>query len=101
MSSRQETVRSRPAPHESDLLGWCFGGLCLIPDADMSSFWHQEEGEEEAHRGNRDRIDQRVADAAGGRESRRGDERHQSATPAVADVIWHRHRRVANPAGEV
>ena len=51
--------------------------------------------------GTSDRVDQRVADAAGGRESCRSDERHQSAAPAVADVIRHRHRRVSNPAGEV
>src|SRR6478736_3958473 len=75
-------------------------GLFRLPDADLASLRHQEECKEEAYRWNRDRVDQRVADTASGRESRRRDKRHQSATPAVADMIRHRHRRVANPAGE-
>src|SRR5690348_4478706 len=69
----------------------CGSRLYRFPDADFARLRHQDEGEHEAHRGNRNRVDQRVADAAGGCKSCRSDERHQSAAPAVADVIGHRH----------
>src|SRR5207249_12103398 len=67
----------------------------LLPNAVLARLRHEEEGKHEAHRRHRNRIDQRVAEVARGREGRRSDERHQPATPAVADVIRDGHRRVA------
>src|SRR5207253_921786 len=81
-----EPPRTRPA-----LLAASGSNLCRFPDAYFAGLRHQEQGEHQAHRGNRDRVEQRVADAARGLEGRRGDERHQSAAPAVADVIRHRN----------
>src|SRR5207302_2040209 len=97
--NREKMCRAR-RPRTSAMLLRCGSRLYRFPDADFTSLRHQEEREHEAHRGNRNRVDQRIADAAGGRKSCRSDERHQSATPAVADVIRHRHRRVPNSAGE-
>src|SRR6516162_6494043 len=54
-----------------DALGCRFGGLYLFPDAEMARLGHQEEAEHEAHRGNQDRIEQGVAEAARRRERRR------------------------------
>src|SRR5215475_11966566 len=86
------------APHQLRLLGSRFR---LFPDADVPCFRHQPEAEEEAHQRNKDRIEQRVKEAAGRCESRRGDERHQPAAPAIADVIWHRYRGVTDAGREV
>src|SRR2546421_8894247 len=69
---------------------------CRVPDAYLACFRHQEDGDYETHRRHQDRAQQRVTDAAGRAESRRRDERHQSYTPAAADVVWHRHRRATD-----
>src|SRR5437016_10813816 len=50
-----------------------------FPDADVTCFRHQEQREHETYRGNDDRVEQCVAEAAGGRENRRSDERHETA----------------------
>ena len=46
-----------------------------VPDAYFARFRHQEQAEHHAHRGNSDRINQRVADTAGRLVRRRGDEK--------------------------
>src|SRR5450759_4996976 len=74
--------------------------LVVFPDAHFASLGHQEQREHEAHRGNCDRVDKRIAETTRRRVSRRGDEWHQPATPAVSDHIRHGYRRVADPAGE-
>jgi hypothetical protein len=51
----------------SALLG---SNRCRLPDAYFAGLRHHEEGDDEAHRRDQDRVEQRVADAAGGRESR-------------------------------
>src|SRR5216683_7218953 len=92
-------VRGRRGPRTDapSRSGFCLG---RFPDADVPSFRHQEKGKDEAHSGNDDWIEQCVPEAAGRRERRRRDERHQAAAPAVADVIWHRHRGVADAGRE-
>ena len=79
------------APHQLRLLGSRFR---LFPDAYVPRFRHQPEAKDQAHRRDEDRIEQRVPEATGCRECRRGDERHQPAAPAIADMIRHRYRGV-------
>src|SRR4030095_2828834 len=74
--------------------------LLWIPNAYLARLRHQEESKYEAHRWNRDAVEQRVGEAPGGRKGRRGDKRYQSAPPTVADVVGHGDRRVADSAGE-
>jgi hypothetical protein len=50
---------SGPARDLPALLGCC-SGLCRLPNTYFTSLRHQEQGEHEPHRGNCDRIDQRV-----------------------------------------
>src|SRR5262249_20443588 len=91
-------LHTSPAPIL--LLGSRFR-LFRLPDANVPRFRHQPEAKDEAHQRNEDRIEQRVKEAAGRRERRRGDERHQPAAPAVADVIWHRYRGVTDAGREI
>src|SRR6266513_4199170 len=51
-------------------------GLLRVPDTDMARFRHQEQAKHEAHRGHRNRVDQRVAEVVSRLEGRRGDQRH-------------------------
>src|SRR5262249_11210366 len=74
--------------------------LLWLPNAYLVRLRHQEESKYEAHRWNRDTVEQRVGETPGGRIGRRGDKRYQSATPTVTDVVGHRDRGVADPAGE-
>src|SRR5437773_1874655 len=76
-------------------------GFLRFPDTHLARFRHEEEAKHEAHRRYRNRIDQRVAEAARGLKGGGSDERYQPAAPAVADVIRDGHRRVADPAGKV
>src|SRR5262245_5930087 len=97
-------VDSRAGPHTGPapirLSGSRFR-LFRLPDADVPRFRHQPEAKDETYQRNEDRIEQRVKEAAGRCERRRGDERHQPAAPAVADVIWHRYRGVTDARREV
>jgi hypothetical protein len=58
----------------------------LRPDAVLPSLWHQEQAEHEGYRGNSDRVDQSIAKTARCLVRRRGDERYQSAAPAIAMI---------------
>ena len=73
----------------------------LVPDAPLTRFRHQEQAEHESDRRNGNRVDQRVTEATRRGISRRRDEGHQAAAPAIADVIRHGDRSVADPAGEI
>jgi hypothetical protein len=79
-------------------------GLCLLPfmfpDAHFVRLGHEEEAQDQAHRRNRDRVDQCIGETAGRLIRGRGDERDQAAAPAIADHVGHGYRRVADPAGE-
>src|SRR5262249_3778251 len=77
--------------------------LCRLrlPNAVLPGLRHQEQAEHEAHRRNGDRVDQSIAETARRLVRRRGDEGHQSAAPAIADVIWDGYRCVANPGREI
>ena len=77
--------------------------LCRLrlPSAVLPGLRHQEQAEHEAHRRNGDRVDQSIAETARRLVRRRGDEWHQSAAPAIADVIWDGHRCVANLGWEI
>src|SRR5580704_8836960 len=95
-------ARGRTAPRPACVAKLPLCPYCLrLPDFHLTSLRHQEQTKHEAYRRNSDRVDQSIAETASRLVRSRGDEWHQSAAPAVADVIRHRHRRVADPGGEI
>src|SRR5215813_162527 len=72
----------------------------LLPDAVLPCFGHQKEGEQEGHGGERDRIGKSPAETPGGEIGGGRDDRHETASPAIANVIRHGHGRVPNAARE-
>ena len=67
---------------------------------------HHEDGDQEHDRGNRDGIDQGPEEGIAGAVLHRlgvgrcGDDGHETAAPAVADMVRHRNRGVADARGE-
>src|SRR6478672_11087267 len=81
-------VRGRPQAPQAAELG-VRPAFLRVPNAHLARLWHQEQSKYEAHRWNRDTVEQRVGEAPGGRIGRRGDKRYEPATPTVADVVGH------------
>src|SRR5215467_4570286 len=73
----------------------------LFPDAVLACLGHQKERQEKGQGGQRNRIGKRPAQTPGGEISGGRDDRHEAASPPIADVIRHGHGRVANAAREV
>src|SRR5579864_2107720 len=72
----------------------------MLPNTGVTRLGHQEYAEDETHRRHDDRIDERTAETVGRLEGCRGDERYESPAPAIADVVRHRHRGVADARRE-
>src|SRR6516165_5234752 len=94
----RENCEARSGP------AWLCFGLCrlafMFPNAHFAGLGHQEQAQDEAHRRNGDRVDQRISETARRLIRRCGDEWHQAATPTVADHIRHGYCCVTDPAGE-
>src|SRR5712671_882918 len=77
------------------------GAVCGNPNTVVTRLRHYEHADDETHRRDHNGVDQRIAHASGGKKRCGGDERHQTPAPAVADVVGHGNRRVADPAWKV
>src|SRR5258708_35750792 len=56
----------------------------------------EESADDDGHDGDADRVPQTVIDIARRRDHRGRQQRQHAAEPAIADVIWQRHRGVAD-----
>src|SRR5262249_23337644 len=72
----------------------------LLQNAVLACLGHREDRDQEHDRRHDDGIDKRIPDAPRGEIHRGRDDRDQAAPPAIADVVWHRYRRVADAARE-
>src|SRR5262245_15483006 len=89
-----------PPPFSGNRLGPAAGSLdrAFFPDAVLARFRHREDGDEEHDRRNDDGVREGPAQAPRAEVGRRGHDRDQTATPAVADVVRHGDRGVADAA---
>src|SRR5215472_3774903 len=60
----------------------------LLPDAVLPCLGHQKEREQEGHGRQRNRIGKSPAQTSGGQVGGRRDDRHEAASPPIANVIW-------------
>src|SRR5271166_2421477 len=73
----------------------------FVPDLNLMR-WLADRGEadDDAHRGNDHRVNQPAESDAGGLLDRRPDKWDATAKPAVANMVGHRHRAIADAGWE-